>query len=94
MKRAVYTTVLLLMAVPAYIVVGPGAGAGLTALVLVVLAAPAQAYIGPGAGAGAILSAVAIVLGVLLLIVGFVWFPIRRKLRARKAQATEEIKQD
>ena len=54
------------------------------ALLLVMLAAPAHAYVGPGAGAGAILGAVAVVLGILLLIVGFLWFPIKRYLRNKK----------
>ncbi|MGV6849439.1 MAG: hypothetical protein ACWA5A_13790 [Marinibacterium sp.] len=57
------------------------------ALLLAAIAAPAHAYIGPGAGAGAILGAIAVVFGIFLLLVGFLWFPIRRFLRSRKAAA-------
>ncbi|MEL6549711.1 MAG: hypothetical protein AAFQ54_05620 [Pseudomonadota bacterium] len=53
------------------------------------IAAPAQAYVGPGAGAGAILAAVAVLAGVVLLIAGFLYFPIKRALKARKAAAQD-----
>lgn len=46
---------------------------------------PAHAYVGPGAGLGAIAAILAVGVGLLLLIVGFIYFPIRRMLRARKA---------
>ena len=45
----------------------------------------AHAYVGPGAGLGAVLVAIALVLGLLLLVVGFVWFPIKRMLKAKKS---------
>lgn len=53
-------------------------------LPFLLLAAPAQAYIGPGAGLGAIGLTIALVLGALLLIVGFVWYPLKRLLRSSK----------
>jgi len=46
---------------------------------------PAAAYIGPGAGLGAIAVTVALVLGVLLLLVGVVWYPLKRMLKGRKS---------
>ncbi|SDG51498.1 hypothetical protein [Alloyangia pacifica] len=46
---------------------------------------PASAYIGPGAGLGAIAVTLAILLGVLLLLVGLVWYPLKRMLRNRAA---------
>ncbi|MEO0971981.1 MAG: hypothetical protein AAFX85_02725 [Pseudomonadota bacterium] len=52
---------------------------------LAAAATPAQAYIGPGAGLGAIALAVALLLGVVLLLVGLVWYPLKRMLRGRKA---------
>lgn len=56
-------------------------------LVLVLaLAAPAQAYVGPGAGLTAIGAAVAFLAGMILAIVGFVWYPIKRLLRARASR--------
>jgi len=54
------------------------------AAALVVLPLPAEAYIGPGAGLSAIGTVVALVGALALMIVGFVWYPIkrlRRKLR-------------
>lgn len=54
---------------------------------LVALSTPAYAYLGPGAGLGAVGALVAIVLGVLLLLVGFVWYPIKRMLKKKRASA-------
>lgn len=44
----------------------------------------AMAYIGPGAGLGAIGTLIALIGAVLLAIVGFVWYPIKRMIRRRK----------
>lgn len=57
----------------------------LTALAGMLIAGPAQAYIGPGAGIGTIFVAVALVLGILLLLFGFVWYPLKRMMKKRKA---------
>lgn len=43
---------------------------------------PAEAYIGPGAGITAIGTVVALIGAILLAVVGFVWYPLKR-LRAR-----------
>lgn len=51
---------------------------------LLLLATPAHAYIGPGAGLGALFTLVAILLGGVLLVIGFVWFPLKRALKKRK----------
>ena len=51
---------------------------------LTVMANPAYAYIGPGAGLGAIVVTVALALGVLLLLVGHGWFPLKRMLKSKK----------
>ncbi len=45
------------------------------------LTQPALAYIGPGAGLGAIALTVAVVLGLLFLFFGLVWYPLKRYLR-------------
>ena len=52
---------------------------------LLVLALPrvADAYVGPGAGLTAIGAVLSLVGAVLLSIVGFVWYPIRRLMRKR-----------
>ena len=44
----------------------------------------AQAYVGPGAGLGAIGTVLALIGAVLLAILGFLWYPIKRLLAKRK----------
>ena len=43
------------------------------------------AYIGPGAGLSAVGSLLALLGAVLLILVGFIWYPVRRMRRRRKA---------
>jgi hypothetical protein len=50
----------------------------------ILISADAQAYIGPGAGLSAIGSLLALVAAVLLAIVGFIWYPMKRILRRRR----------
>lgn len=54
------------------------------------LPSPAFAYIGPGAGLGAIAVTIALVLGVFLLVVGLVWYPLKRLMRKNKQPAVNE----
>lgn len=62
----------------------------LTALgVLAASAQPALAYIGPGAGISAIGAALALLAAVFFAIVGFVWYPVKRMMRKRKAAQAE-----
>ena len=49
----------------------------------------ALAYIGPGAGLSAIGTLIALVGAVLLAIVGFVWYPVKRLLKGRKKANVE-----
>lgn len=53
----------------------------------------ALAYIGPGAGLGAIGTFLAVVGAALLLIVGFVWYPVKRLLRWLKARKDADKKE-
>ena len=46
-----------------------------------VAATPAYAYIGPGAGLSAIGTVLAVIGAFLLLLIGFVWYPVKRMLR-------------
>ena len=55
-------------------------------LVLVLMPNSALAYIGPGAGLSAIGTFVAVIGAFLLLVVGFVWYPMKRVLRGRKVK--------
>ena len=56
------------------------------AVTLTLLPLAAQAYVGPGAGLGAIAVTVAVLLGLILLVVGFLWYPLKRMLRKGKAE--------
>ena len=69
----------------------------LFAFFLVISAAtPAAAYIGPGAGLGAIGTVIAVIGAILLMIVGFVWYPVKRLLkRGKKVEnAVDEVAKD
>lgn len=59
-------------------------------LALLGTALATSGYIGPGAGAGAIVVLVAVVLGVLLLFVGMVWYPMKRAIRSRRQSVPAE----
>jgi len=48
-------------------------------------ATPAFAYVGPGAGLSAVGAFLALILGVILAFVGFIWYPVKRLLRKGKA---------
>ena len=66
---------------------GNGRLAVWTAMALLIAAAPAAAYAGPGAGLSMIGSLVALIGAVLAGIFGFIWFPVKRMLKKRKADA-------
>jgi TM2 domain-containing membrane protein YozV len=66
-----------------------------TGMVLMLfLSEPAQAYIGPGAGLGAIAVTVALGLGVILLLVGLVWYPLKRLFKKNTADTAAEDTQN
>jgi hypothetical protein len=59
----------------------------LSAVLLLGQPQAAFAYVGPGAGITIIGSALALLAGIALAIVGFVWYPIKRLLRSRSGTA-------
>ena len=56
----------------------------LLAAAAAMLPVAAQAYVGPGAGLTAIGTLLALVAALVLAVVGFVWYPVKRMMRARK----------
>jgi hypothetical protein len=46
----------------------------------------ATAYIGPGLGTGALAAVLGTVLGILMLVVGVVWYPIKRLIRSLRSK--------
>lgn len=59
---------------------------------LVIFIQPAMAYVGPGTGIAAVGAFIAIAVGVIAAIFGFLWFPIKRMLRKRKQAEAEKAK--
>lgn len=53
----------------------------------VAFSSPVFAYIGPGAGLSAIGSVLALIGAVLLMILGFVWYPVKRLMANRKQES-------
>lgn len=53
----------------------------LALLVLVLAPARLDAYIGPGTGLGALGALLAIIATLLVAVVGFIWYPLKRLLR-------------
>jgi hypothetical protein len=49
-----------------------------------VVSSPVFAYIGPGAGLSAIGSVLALIGALLLMILGFVWYPVKRMMASKK----------
>lgn len=47
-------------------------------------------YIGPGAGLSAIGALLALFFAILIAVVGFVWYPIRRLLRLRRDRIAKD----
>ncbi len=60
-----------------------------TLLMLALTTSPAHAYLGPGGAVSSIGALLALIGAVLLAIIGFVWFPIKRML-AGKQQSDED----
>ena len=50
---------------------------------------PVAAYVGPGAGLSALGSLLALLAAVVVAIVGFLWYPLKRILRKRRAPAMQ-----
>jgi len=63
----------------------------LVTCLLVTLPAISHAYVGPGTGLSAIGTVIAFIGSVVLLIMGFVWYPIKRFLKGKKAAPSQEI---
>lgn len=46
----------------------------------------ALAYIGPGLGSGAIVAVLGTLAGLLMLVIGVIWYPIKRLIRRFKSK--------
>lgn len=54
------------------------------------ISTPAQAYMGAGAGLSAIGSALSFIAVLLLMALGFIWYPVKRLLKRKQGQDTIE----
>ena len=59
-------------------------------ITLLILPQDANAYIGPGAGIAAIGTVLALIGGILLAIVAFIWYPMKRLLAKIKKEKTTD----
>jgi len=50
-------------------------------LALVLSPASVQAYVGPGMGAGAVAAVLGVLAGLLMLMVGVLWYPLKKLAR-------------
>ena len=66
----------------------------LSLAILLANPSPAMAYIGPGGGLSAIGVFLALVAGVILALLGFVWYPIKRLINRLKRQTPLEKDRD
>lgn len=57
------------------------------ACLLFTLPSVSQAYVGPGTGLSAIGSIIAFIGTVFLLLVGFLWYPIKRLIKRKKIKS-------
>ena len=65
-------------------------GAALLMLSGILVPTPAYAYIGPGLGAGAIAVVLGVLGSILAAILGVVYYPIKRRMKARKKAAQSD----
>ena len=57
-------------------------------LSLLLFSLPTLAYVGPGGGLAALGSLMALLATVLLMVIGYFWYPIKRRLKGRKKDTT------
>ncbi|MDJ0589099.1 MAG: hypothetical protein QNJ72_03760 [Pleurocapsa sp. MO_226.B13] len=61
-----------------------------TLLLVIFVQQPAMAYVGPGTGIAALGALIAIVVGVIVALFGFLWYPLKRMLKKREQAASKE----
>jgi hypothetical protein len=66
----------------------PGVGVAIVFSVAII-PLPVAAYVGPGAGLSALGSLLALLAAIVVTIVGFLWYPLKRILRKRRPPAVQ-----
>ena len=62
----------------------------LGALLIVLHPQAAEAYVGPGAGVSAIGAFLAVMVGIVVAIFGFIWYPVKRLIRKMKQRKADK----
>jgi type VI protein secretion system component VasK len=62
--------------------------------VFVFFPAISHAYVGPGTGLSAIGTIIAFIGAVFLLVMGFLWYPIKRLLKGKQVESSREIRNE
>lgn len=65
-----------------------------TLLLVIFVQQPAMAYVGPGTGIAALGALLAIIVGVVAALFGFLWYPMKRLLKKRKQGAASQEAQE
>lgn len=63
---------------------------GTLGLICLLFAVTASAYVGPGAGLSAIGTVLALIVAVIVAILGFFWYPIKRLMNRNKEPSLDE----
>lgn len=63
-----------------------------TLFIYFIFSLDALAYIGPGMAGGMVVATIGIVIAILAAIFGILWFPIRRLIKKRKKNKTDDVK--
>ena len=63
-------------------------------LLVIFVQQPAMAYVGPGTGIAALGALLAIVVGVIAALFGFLWFPMKRFMKKRQQAAQQKLRED
>ena len=58
-------------------------------LLVIFIQQPAMAYVGPGTGIAALGALLAIIVGVIAALFGFLWYPMKRLLKKRQQAASK-----
>ena len=62
-----------------------------TLLLVIFVQQPAMAYVGPGTGIAALGALLAIIVGVVAALFGFLWYPMKRLLKKRKQATSQDV---
>ena len=62
----------------------------LTLSVLLFICSPADAYLGPGSAVSSIGALLALIGSIILAVIGFVWFPVKRILAEKKQRKKKD----